>query len=359
VRVFVGAGAIQYARVVFDPDAPPRTPAIAAALGPVRAALTQANGPKRLLIACSGGADSIAALGLLLLLRRSAGLELGVGHVDHGLRSESAAEADAVAALARTLELPSFVTRVELSRGPGLPARAREARQLALREHAEQFGASLIVLAHTATDQAETMLMHVTRGAGLDGLAAMPTLEHPWLRPLLELTRAQTRALALALELPFFDDPTNDDPSALRVRLRKDVLPILREQNPRVEQAMLGLARQAADADRACDAWALREVDQRQRSTAIGFTWDLAGFDGIPRAVRMRALRRMCERAAVDLSHLRARIVEAMDAAALEVAQARAGGPGTPSPAPRSWDLRPHRRLTIDKNGVHAQQTAV
>jgi tRNA(Ile)-lysidine synthase len=345
---------------VFDPDDPPRTPAIAAALGPVRAALSQVNGPKRLLLACSGGPDSIAALGLLLLLRRSAGLELGVGHVDHGLRPESATEAQAVAALARTLELPSFITRIELQPGPGLPARARQARRAALREQAQQFGASRIVLAHTATDQAETMLMHMTRGAGLDGLAAMPTLDDPWLRPLLELTRAQTRALALALELPFFDDPTNDDPSALRVRLRKLVLPLLRECNPRLEQAMLCLARQAADAERACDTWAEREVDERQRSpsTDTGFTWDLVGFEQIPRAVRMRALRRMCERAAVDLSHLRARVVEAMDAAALEVAEARARGPGTPSPPPRSWDLRPHRRLTIDKNGVHAQQTA-
>lgn len=355
---------------MFDPEAPPRTPAIAAALGPVRAALACLGEAKRLLIACSGGADSIAALGLLLLLRRSERLELGVGHVDHGLRPESASEAEAVSRLADTFGLPSFVTRLQLERGPGLPARARQARRVALRSHADQFGASWIVLAHTATDQAETMLMHMTRGAGLDGLAAMPTLDRPWLRPLLELTRDQTRALALALELPFFDDPTNDDETALRVRLRKQVLPLLRDQNPRVEQAMLTLARQAADADRACEAWARNEVEARTRSIPATppattkaerpneWAWDLDGFDRLPRAVRMRALRRMCELACVDLSQLRARIVEAMDAAALEVALARAGGPGTPSPAPRCWDLRPRRRITIDKKGVRAHQTA-
>jgi tRNA(Ile)-lysidine synthase len=311
-----------------------------------------------MLVACSGGADSVAALGLLLLLRRSEGLALGVGHVDHGLRPESASEAEGVIDLARALELPSFVTRLELERGPGLPARARQFRRVALRTQAERFGAPWIVLAHTATDQAETMLMHVTRGAGLDGLAAMPTLDHPWLRPLLDLTREQTRALAVALDLPFVDDPTNEDMGALRVRLRKVVLPVLRDHNPRVEQAMLSLARQAADADRACETWAGEEVETRRRASANEVAWDLQGFDRLPRAVRMRALRRMCELAFVDLSQLRARVVEAMDAAALEVAQAHAGGLGTPSPAPRSWDLRPSRRITIDKNGVRAHQTA-
>src|SRR5690606_28455248 len=293
---------------------------------------------------------------LLLILRRSEGLELAVGHVDHGLRPESHAEAQGVEDLARALGLSCFVTRVELEPGPGLPARARQARQLALRNQAERFGAELIVLAHTATDQVETMLMHLTRGAGLDGLAAMPTLERPWLRPVLDLTRAQTRALARQLELPIVDDPTNEDMSALRVRLRKAVLPILRDHNPRIEQAMVGLARQAADANLACDRWAEREVQGREASAALA--WDLAGFDQLPRAVRMRALRRMCELASVDLSQLRARVVEAMDAAAVEVARARARGPGTPSPPPRHFDLRPRRRITIDKKGVRAHQTA-
>lgn len=346
---------------MLDPEAPPRSPAIAAALGPVRTALaeTRAIG-RRLLVACSGGPDSIAALGLLMVLRRSEQLELGVGHVDHGLRPESTAEAELVAGVTRALGLPSFVTRIELERGPGLPARARQLRQVALRSQADRFGAELIVLAHTATDQAETMLMHMARGAGLDGLAAMPRLERPWLRPLLDLTRAQTRMLALALDLPFVDDPTNEDLSSLRVRMRKVVLPVLRDHNPKVEQAMLSLARQAADADQACERWARHELDRRAAlaQRPLDLAWDLAGFHELPRAVRMRALRRMCEFAAVDLSQLRARIVEAMDAAAVAVSVARAQGPGTPNPAPRSWDLRPQRRVTIDKCGVRAQQTA-
>src|SRR5690606_5087811 len=128
---------------MFDPEAPPRTPAIAAALGPVRAALASAGQPGRVLIAWSGRPDSVAALGLLLILRRSEGLELAVGHVDHGLRPESHAEAQGVEDLARALGLSCFVTRVELEPGPGLPARARQARQLALRNQAERFGAEI------------------------------------------------------------------------------------------------------------------------------------------------------------------------------------------------------------------------
>jgi tRNA(Ile)-lysidine synthase len=352
---------------VFDPETPPRSPAIAAALGLVRAAVTSVVGrpsaPRRLLVACSGGPDSIAALGLLMLLRRGEELELGVGHVDHGLRPESRDEAEAVAALARALALPSFHTRLELEAGPGIPARAREARRAALRDHAGRFGAAFIVLGHTATDQAETMLMHMTRGAGLDGLAAMPVVDGPWLRPLLELTRDRTRALASELELPFFDDPSNDDLAALRVRMREVVLPVLRDHNPRVEQAMLSLARQAADADQACQRWAEDEVAARgpDAGEAATLRWDLAGFDELPRAVRTRALRRMCEFAGADPGSLRARIIELIDAAAVAVARSgalRSGGGDTPSPRPRRWNLHPRVVVMIDKNGVHAHQTA-
>lgn len=362
---------------MFDPEAAPRSPAIAAALGPLRAALALTEGltpgPRRLLVACSGGADSLAALGLLLILRRSEGLELGVGHVDHGLRPESGAEAEAVDALARSLGLPSFHTKLTLAGGPGLPARARLARRAALRDQAERFAAPIIVLAHTATDQAETMLMHLTRGAGLDGLAAMAILDDDqanqasskprWLRPVLNLTRAQTRGIALELGLPILDDPSNEDMGTLRVRLRKAVLPVLRAHNPRIERALVSLAQQAADADEACERWAADEEHARRQGLAepeadVLGRWDLAGFHALPRAVRTRALRRMCEFGAVDLTQLRARIVEAMDAAAVAVARANALGAASPSPAPRSWDLRPRRSLTIDKHGLRARQTA-
>jgi tRNA(Ile)-lysidine synthase len=346
---------------VLDPDSRPHSPEIAAALGLVRGALRGALGPgvapRRLLIACSGGRDSVAALGLLELLRRSERLELTVGHVDHGVRPESAAEGDCVAGLADRFGLACLRTRLDLEVGPGLPARARVARRAALRDQAAACGATLIALAHTATDQAETMLMHVTRGAGLDGLAAMSTHEHaqPWIRPLLDLTRAQTGELCEQLGLRYVDDPSNADTGALRVWLRALVLPRLREQNPRVELAMLGLARQAADAEQALREWSDAEVDRRAREHG----WDLGEFDALPRAVRTRALRRICELSGVDLTALHRQTIEAMDLAAVAVSRARAGGPGTPKPASLGWDLRPGRRIEIGKHGVHGRAIAM
>lgn len=333
--------------MVLDPDSPPHSPAIAAALGPVREALAtveprSADGGRRLLIACSGGPDSIAALGLLSLLRRSEQLELIVGHVDHGLRAESRAEAEQVERVAAALKLAYRCTRIELAPGPGIPARARAARRAALEQQREACGATAIVLAHTATDQGETMFMHLCRGAGLDGLAAMPTFDAPWLRPLLSLTRAQTRELCGALALPFVDDPTNADTDALRIWIRERVLPRLREENPRLERALTGLARQAGDAEQALCGWAHAEVERRTQTDG----WSLAEFDQLPRAVRSRMLRRMCELGGADLTQLRGRVVEAMDVAAMAVA-------GSPRPT-RSFDLHPSCRLEIGNFGVRA-----
>jgi tRNA(Ile)-lysidine synthase len=341
---------------VLDPDSPPHSPVIAAALGPVRAALgaLQPGAGRRLLVACSGGPDSIAALGLLSLLRRSEQLELVVGHVDHGLRAESGAEAEQVEQVAGALRLTCLQTRIELARGSGLPARARAARRSTLEQQRETCGATAIVLAHTATDQAETMFMHLCRGAGLDGLAAMPTFEAPWLRPLLGLTRAQTRELCGALELPFVDDPTNADTDALRIFLRERVLPRLREDNPKLELALLGLARQAGDAEQALCAWAQTEVERR----TIPGGWSLVDFDLLPRAVRSRMLRRMCERSGVDLTQLRRRVVESMDAAAVAVA-ATTRAAGIPKPAPRGFDLHPNCRIVIEKWGLRATKRPV
>jgi tRNA(Ile)-lysidine synthase len=339
---------------VLDPDSPPHSPIIAGALGPVREALGvlglgPSGGRRRLLIGCSGGPDSIAALGLLSLLCRSEQLELIVGHVDHGLRAESGAEAEQVEQVAIALRLDCLCTKLELARGSGLPARAREARRSALEQQREACGATAIVLAHTATDQAETMFMHLCRGAGLDGLAAMPTFDPPWLRPLLGLTRAQTRELCGALELPFVDDPSNTDEDALRIWLRERVLPRMREENPKLELALLGLARQSGDAEQALCGWAQAEVERRTTSDG----WSLVDFDLLPRAVRSRMLRRMCELAGVDLTQLRRQVVDTMDTAAVAVAVS-GRAIGTPNPRPRSFDLNPSCRVEIGKMSLRA-----
>ena len=337
---------------------PPRHPSIAAALGHLRPALASLRAqrglapgrPLALLVACSGGADSTALLGLLALIAAGDQLELAVGHVDHGLRAASREEAAHVARVAAGLGLSLRHTRLALAPGAGLPARARDARRAALRAMAGD--AAAIVLAHTQTDQAETLLLHATRGAGLEGVAAMPMWDPPWLRPLLGLPRVATRALCGALGLEFVDDPSNLDRRHPRVRVREEVLPVLREHNPRVEAALAGLAAQAADAEAALTQWAEREESARRRGPGW---WAIDGLAALPRAVRTRLLRRLCAEGGADLGSLGQAAIASIDRALCAragAATAQEAGPASPARAPRSWDLRPGLRLRLDRGGL-------
>ncbi len=311
----------------------------------------------------------MAALGLLSILARSEALTLVVGHVDHGLRESSAEEARQVAVVAEGLGLAHAHTRLDLTPGPGLPARAREARRAALSEQARAHGAGWVVLAHSATDQAETTLMHLARGCSLEGLGAMPVVDGPWFRPLLTLTRAELRSIAGRLELPFIDDPTNDDRGALRTWLRHEVLAPLRARNPELDRAMAGLAEDARDAESALDRWAAaslaalelesapdRDGDpgsrSRSRSRSESRAWRLKGFHELPRAVRTRVVRRLCAEGGVDLSELGRRVTLEIDAAATLVARAEAGPGGTPKPPPKYWHLHPKRVVKVSKAGI-------
>jgi tRNA(Ile)-lysidine synthase len=329
----------------------PRHPDVAHALGLLRRVLLSPGvAPARhVLVACSGGADSIALLGLCSRLAHGLDLVVSVGHVDHRLRAESASEAALVGRVAADLGLSCTVVEVSLAPGPGLPDRARAARRDALRAVAGGAGARWIALGHTADDQAETMIMHLSRGCGLDGLAAMPGVERPWLRPLLGLARAQTRALAGHLGLPFVDDPSNADPGSLRVRVRERIVPVLREHNPRAERALSALATELRADEAALSAWTDRELHARARGPA---RLDLRGIDTVPRAVRTRLLRELCRLGGVDPSELTRRVVEQVDDAAVARAQRCRGAARAPSDAPLGWDLRPRRRLCLEGDAL-------
>jgi tRNA(Ile)-lysidine synthase len=168
------------------------------------------DGP--LIAAVSGGADSLA----LLVLAVSTGRLVTAIHVDHGLRPDSAADGELVRRVAGSLGAACEVVSVEVAAGPNLEARARLARSQALPPAA--------MTGHTADDQAETVLLNLLRGSGLDGLAAMrPGPSHP----LLALRRAETAALCAACGLAPVQDPTNDDLRHLRNRVRHELLPAL------------------------------------------------------------------------------------------------------------------------------------
>jgi tRNA(Ile)-lysidine synthase len=161
--------------------------------------------------AVSGGADSLA----LLALAVAAGCPATAVHVDHGLRPGSAGEAEVVRAAAEQLGAGFQAVTVEVAPGPNLEARARAARYAALPPGA--------LTGHTADDQAETVLLNLVRGAGLDGLAGMA----PERRPLRHLRRRETRALCAALGFEPVADPSNDDPAFRRNRVRHELIPLL------------------------------------------------------------------------------------------------------------------------------------
>ncbi|MDQ6796765.1 MAG: tRNA lysidine(34) synthetase TilS [Actinomycetota bacterium] len=177
--------------------------------------------------AVSGGADSLA----LLLLADAAGCAATAVHVDHGLRTGSAAEADLVARVAHDLGADFRAERVTVAPGPNVEARARAARYRVL--------PSDVLTGHTADDQAETVLLNLVRGAGLNGLAGMAPDGHP----ILGLRRAETRALVATYGLVPLADPSNADPAFRRNRMRSEVLPLLDDVAQRDVSAVL--ARQA------------------------------------------------------------------------------------------------------------------
>jgi tRNA(Ile)-lysidine synthase len=169
--------------------------------------------PARTAVTCavSGGADSLA----LLVLAVGSGCRVTAVHVDHGLRPGSAGEADVVRAAADRWGAAFRGVRAPVEPGPNLEARARAARYAAL--------PAGVLTGHTADDQAETMLLNLLRGAGLDGLAGMD----PRSRPLRRLRRRETRALCAALGLEPVEDPTNRDSAFRRNRIRHELLPLL------------------------------------------------------------------------------------------------------------------------------------
>ncbi|MDH3752631.1 MAG: tRNA lysidine(34) synthetase TilS [Acidimicrobiia bacterium] len=161
--------------------------------------------------AVSGGADSLA----LLVLAVESGCRVTAVHVDHGLRPGSSTEADVVAAASIRFGATFRSQIVVVDRGANLEARARAARFAVLPAD--------VLTGHTADDQAETVLVNLLRGSGIDGLAGMRRDRHP----LLGLRRSETAALCAALDLDVVSDPMNDDHRFQRVRIRHELLPLL------------------------------------------------------------------------------------------------------------------------------------
>ncbi len=200
------------------------------------------------LVACSGGPDSLALLDILMKLRPRFHLVLSAAHFDHGIRGQvSAEDAAFVAAFCRERDIPCFSGRASVpeaaaERGQSLELAARELRYDFLWQTLQRIGADVLATAHHADDQAETVLMRILRGTGLDGLSAMLPRSGRHIRPLLFARRCQIEAYCRAEGLEPRHDATNDIPDCTRNLLRLEVLPYLRQRNPEISQMLCQLA---------------------------------------------------------------------------------------------------------------------
>ncbi len=233
----------------------------------------------RVLVAVSGGPDSMALLHVLWEARERLDLGLAAVGVDHGLRPGAARELDLVRNRAEALELPFVRLEVDVARerrgGVSLQDAARRARLGALARLAAERGARRVALGHQADDQAETLLFRILRGTGLAGLRGIPYERDPFVRPLLDVRRAEILRYLRRRSIPFVEDPSNADLRYARARLRHRILPLLAEENPRVSDALVALAAAArgeGDPIAAAPALSRRAVTSVGRLRARGGT---------------------------------------------------------------------------------------
>ncbi len=262
---------------------PPATAAVRVA---VRKALAAVPEGELVLAAVSGGADSLALACALAFERPD---QAGALVVDHHLQEGSATVADRAAqrCLAMGLHPVEVLDAQAAAGGGGGPeARARDARYLALTEAAERLGAVAVLLGHTQEDQAETLLLGLARGSGARSLAGMAPVRDRFHRPLLDVDRATTRAACVDAGLTPWDDPHNEDPSYARVRVRREVLPVLSEALGRgIVPALARTARLLREDADALDALTPDLPDEP----------DTDALAALPAALRGRALKAWAE----------------------------------------------------------------
>lgn len=288
----------------------------------------------RLLVAVSGGADSSALLLALSAIAEPNGLRLRAAYFDHGLRgaAAAAAEREAVRRLAQMAGVPldcgaGDVAGLAKAERLSLEDAARHARYAFLAECARRNATGAVATGHTRDDQAETVLMRIVRGAGLRGLAAMAP-RSPWpfpqegglvlVRPLLSTSRAETTAYCRARSAEPVADESNLSPAFLRNRLRNEVLPILRELNPSVDDALVRLAEGARLDVEFIEGLAGGLFERRGDEVVLSRD----ALRGAPVALRRHAVRLAIEALAGDLREVSERHLRAIE----RIAVAPAGG---------------------------------
>jgi tRNA(Ile)-lysidine synthase len=243
-------------------------------------------------VACSGGADSVALVHLLAGTRR----DFVVMHVDHGLRPDSSLDAEFVQGVAHELGLAFSMRTVAVAHGDSLEAAARESRYAALRAMASDAGVDHVLTAHTVDDQAETVLMRLMRGATLDSIAPARGI---FLRPFLDVTRAELREWLLANGIAWRDDPTNEDPRFERNWVRRTLLPLILERRPGVVDVLARTASRAREDQAVLDSLAADVVEAALVDDVGLLVPNIAVF---PTAIARRVIRMGCRSVGADPS---------------------------------------------------------
>ena len=250
--------------------------------GAVRAKLETYSAGDLIIVAVSGGADSLALAEATKLESDKLALQVIGLTIDHQLQKDSSTQAEKVV---KQLSFPCLIEKVKVEITDGLEASARRARYEAFERIAKERSAVAIFLGHTKDDQAETVLLGLARGSGARSLSGMASENGLYVRPFLEITREQTVAACKELKLQPWNDPHNDDPNFLRVRVRKNVLPIMEsELGPGIKDALTRSAQLLRDDADALDALA-EEFWAKDKSLEIEPLSKLA------KAVRTRVIR--------------------------------------------------------------------
>jgi tRNA(Ile)-lysidine synthase len=263
------------------------TTAVPAVRNAVRTWLENFEAGDTILVAVSGGADSLALAHALSIESKEFVISVIGVTIDHQLQEQSGAQAEKVQMQLKEFGLDCIIKKVSVDLQDGLEASARKSRYEGLQDVAKEQNAVAVFLGHTRDDQAETVLLGLARGSGTRSLSGMAHHNGLYIRPLLEITRIQNEKYCEEMKLQFWNDPHNQNPEFSRVRVRNVALPILEESiGPGISEALARSAHLLRDDADALDHWAKREE----------IHLDLADLDcshlaELPRAIRTRIIR--------------------------------------------------------------------
>jgi tRNA(Ile)-lysidine synthase len=287
------------------------TQAVVALRNAVKPFLEKLEAGDVVLVAVSGGADSLALAYAVFAESKPLAIKVVAVTVDHQLQDKSAEQAEKVARQLTDMGYEKvFIEKVTVKKEAGLEAGARTARYQALDLCAEKSGAVQIFLGHTRDDQAETVLLGLARGSGARSLSGMAPINGKYVRPFLQITRQETEQACKDLNLDFWNDPHNTDSEFTRVKVRQEILPLMESKlGPGISAALArsaGLLRDDADALDAIAASEISDLNLREM--------DCDHLAALPRAIRTRIVRRALYAAGAPEGSITADHVSAIEA---------------------------------------------